>query len=123
MLLPVDDDYYTDNSTIQTSWRLVHDQPDLLQRFVDATIEGWYRYLYDDNARTNALIKADNGDMADDRLAFGLRTMQKHGLVYLGYARSMGIRRRWQGGRWGNSTRRRWAGHITAFPRLIGEIP
>jgi NitT/TauT family transport system substrate-binding protein len=120
VLLPADDVYYTYNSTIQTSWRLVHEQPDLLQRFVDATIEGWYRYLYDDNARTNALIKADNGDMADDRLAFGLRAMQKHGLVDSGYALSMGIGAM-AGGRWGNfykATLGRSYHGLPAFDRL-----
>ena len=50
VLLPANDVYYTYNGTVQTSSRLVHDQPELVQRFVDATIEGWYRYLYDDNA-------------------------------------------------------------------------
>ena len=37
----------------------------MVQRFVDASIIGWYNYLYGDNARANALIKRDNPEMSD----------------------------------------------------------
>ncbi len=29
-----------------------------MQRFVDASFVGWYTYIYGDNAKGNALIKA-----------------------------------------------------------------
>ena len=41
--------YDTYSTTIETSQKLVDENPDLVQRFVNATIEGWYNYLYGDN--------------------------------------------------------------------------
>ena len=43
----------------------MREKPDLVQRFVDASIEGWYSYLYGDPAPANALIKRDNPEMTD----------------------------------------------------------
>jgi NitT/TauT family transport system substrate-binding protein len=102
VILPANDTYCTYPALIQTSWQLVRENPDLVQRFVDATIEGWYRYLYDDNARADALIKAANAEMTDDRLASALGAMKRHGLVDSGDALMMGVGAM-NGGRWVNS--------------------
>ena len=51
VLLMADYGYDTYSTTIETSQKLVDENPDLVQRFVDATIEGWYNYLYGDNAQ------------------------------------------------------------------------
>ena len=59
-------------SLIQTSDKLAQEKPDLVQRFVDASIEGWYSYLYGDPAPGNALIKKDNPEMTDALLAYGI---------------------------------------------------
>ena len=37
-------------------WKLVDEKPDVVQRFVNGTIEGWYSYLYGDATPANALI-------------------------------------------------------------------
>ena len=50
-------------------------RPDLVQAFVDATIEGWTSYLYGDPKPGNAMIRKNNPDMTDDQLAFGLALM------------------------------------------------
>ena len=58
--------------------------------------------------------------MAEDRLAFALRTMKKHGLVDSGYALSMGIGAM-DGGQWGNfykATLGRPYHGLPAFDRL-----
>ena len=101
VLLPANDVYYTYNGTVQATSRLVHDDPELVQRFVDATIEGWYRYLYAEDAGANALIKAANTAMTDDRLAHRLTMIKKHGLVDSSHALSMGIGAM-DGGHWVN---------------------
>src|SRR3984885_2762769 len=44
-LLMADNGYATYGALIQTSLKLVNDKPDLVQRFVNASIEGWYSYL------------------------------------------------------------------------------
>ncbi len=63
---------------------------DVLQRFVQATAEGWKSYLVDPSPG-NALIKKDNPQMPDDLLAFGLEKMKAYGLVAGGDAVKQGI--------------------------------
>ena len=42
------------STLIETRLDLIDRKPDLVQRFVDASIIGWYNYLYGDNAAANA---------------------------------------------------------------------
>ena len=46
-----------------------------MQRFVNATIEGWAAYMKGGpgNAAANALIKKDNPDMDDEKIAYASR--------------------------------------------------
>ncbi len=85
---------------IQTSKKLVAEKPDLVQRFIDASIEGWYSYLYGDPAPANALIKKDNPEESDALLAFGHDKLKQYGIVDSGDAKTMGI---------GAMTEARWA--------------
>src|SRR5208283_4651890 len=58
VFLLADDAGYPSYATLmETSTTLVASNPDLVQRMVDATIEGWYSYLYEDPSPANALIK------------------------------------------------------------------
>ena len=41
-----------------------------MQRFVDASIIGWYNYLYGNNVAANDLIKKHNPEMTDALLAY-----------------------------------------------------
>lgn len=91
VLLMADAGYDTYSTTIETSWKLVRENPDLVQRFVDATAEGWYAYLYGDPAKANALIKADNPEMTDDQIAFSIKAMKDYGIVDSGDALTKGI--------------------------------
>src|SRR5712671_4158223 len=45
------------STLIETRRDLVEQKPDLVQRFVDASIVGWYNYLYGDNKPANAAIR------------------------------------------------------------------
>ncbi|MBM3487545.1 MAG: ABC transporter substrate-binding protein [Alphaproteobacteria bacterium] len=76
---------------IQTSQRLVRERRDLVQRFVDASIEGWYSYLYRDPSPGNALIKKDNPEMTDALIAYGIARMKDRGIVDSGDAETMGV--------------------------------
>ncbi|HLI10750.1 MAG TPA: ABC transporter substrate-binding protein [Alphaproteobacteria bacterium] len=76
---------------VTTSARLIKQNPDLVQRFVDATIEGWYSYLYGDPSPANALIKKENPEMTDDLIANGIAKMKQYGIVDSGDARKDGI--------------------------------
>ena len=52
-----------------------------MQRFVDASIIGWYNYLYGDNAPGNAMIKKLNPEMTDELLAYSVAKMKEYGIV------------------------------------------
>ncbi len=69
----------------------MREKPDLVQRFVDASIEGWYSYLYGDPAPANELIKRDNPEMTDALLAYGIAKIKEYGIVDSGNAKTNGI--------------------------------
>lgn len=88
----LDDEGYSSYSTmITTQVSLVEENPDLVQRFVDASIVGWYNYLYGDNAAANELIKADNPEMTDGQLAYSLEKLKEFGIIESGEALEAGI--------------------------------
>ncbi len=91
VLLIADAGYSSYSSLIETSQKLVHDNPGLVQRFVDASIEGWKSYLYGDPSPGNALIKRDNPEMTDALLAYGIAKIKKYGIVDSGDAKKDGI--------------------------------
>ena len=91
VLLLADAGYASYGSLIQTSDKLVQEKPDLVQSFVDASIEGWYSYLYGDPAPANALIKRDNPEMTDALLAYGIAKIKEYGIVDSGDAKTKGI--------------------------------
>jgi NitT/TauT family transport system substrate-binding protein len=89
--LLADNGYRTYSTTIEVSQKLIDEKPDLVQRFVDASILGWKDYLYGNPAPGNALIKKDNPDMTDDQIAFSIEAMKKYGIVDSGDAKTLGI--------------------------------
>lgn len=91
VMLLADAGYGSYGALIQTSDRLVRDKLDLVQRFVNASIEGWYDYLYGDPGPGNALIKRDNPEMNDALIAYGIDKMKQHGIVDSGEAKQNGI--------------------------------
>lgn len=91
VMLLADSGYASYSSVIMTGTKRVQDQPQLVQRFVDASIAGWISYLTSDPAPANALIKKDNPDMTDDLLAFGRGKLIEHGMITSGDAADKGI--------------------------------
>jgi NitT/TauT family transport system substrate-binding protein len=91
VLLIADAGYASYGSIIQTSAKLAHDNPDLVQRFVNASIDGWYSYLYGDPAPGNALIEKDNPEMNDALIAYGVGKIKEYGIVDSGDAKKDGI--------------------------------
>jgi NitT/TauT family transport system substrate-binding protein len=92
VVLPLPDAGYLGYANIiTTSMKLVHEHPDLAQRFIDASIEGWYTYLYSDPSPGNALIVQANPDMTPDLIDFARKTMIEHGTVDSGDTRTLGI--------------------------------
>jgi NitT/TauT family transport system substrate-binding protein len=91
VMLLADAGYTSYGALIETSQKLARDKPDLVQRFIDASIEGWYSYLYGDPAPGNALIKRDNPEMTDALIAYGIDKMKQSGVVDSGDAKTNGI--------------------------------
>ncbi len=79
------------STLIETRRDLVEKNPGLVQRFVDASIIGWTNYLYGDNKAANDLIKRDNPDMDDARIAYSIAKMKEYGIVDSGDALKFGI--------------------------------
>ena len=86
IFLLADHGFDTYSTLIETRRELVEKKPDLVQRFVDASIIGWYNYLYGDNTAANALIKRHNPEMTDALLAYSIDKMKEYGIVDSGDA-------------------------------------
>jgi NitT/TauT family transport system substrate-binding protein len=71
--------------------RLIAEKPDVVRRFVEASIEGWYAYLYGDSAPANARIKRDNPEMTDGQIAYSIAKMKEYGIVDSGDTATLGI--------------------------------
>jgi NitT/TauT family transport system substrate-binding protein len=86
-----DQGYSTYATTIEARRDTVERNPDLVQRFVDASAIGWYHYLYGDNSKANAAIKKDNPDITDDQIAYSVGKIKEYGIVDSGDTLTMGI--------------------------------
>ena len=79
------------STLIETRRDLVEKNPDLVQRFVDASMIGWYNYIYGDNRPGNDLIKKQNPEMTDALLTYSIAKMKEFGIVDSGDSIKLGI--------------------------------
>jgi NitT/TauT family transport system substrate-binding protein len=86
-------------SLIATSDKNIDTRADLVKRFVDASVEGWYSYLNGDPSPANRLIKQANPEMTDALIAYGRGSLIQHGILTSGDAAKHGI---------GTMTKARW---------------
>lgn len=91
VLLLADYGFNTYSTLIETRREVVDKKPDLVQRFVDASVIGWYNYLYGDNSAANAMIKKLNPEMTDELLAYSVASMKQYGIVDSGGSLKDGI--------------------------------
>ncbi len=91
VFLIADAGYGSYSTMITTTQQMIETKPDVVQRFVDASIEGWYNYLYGDNKAANDLIKKDNPEMTDGQIAYSIAKMKEYGIVESGDAAEKGI--------------------------------
>ncbi len=82
-------DTYATIVAVPNSW--IKTKPKVVQDFVNASIDGWYSYMYGDPWPANALIKKDNPEMTDDTIAYSIETMKKYGIVDSGDSLKEGI--------------------------------
>lgn len=105
--LLADQGYQPYSTTIEVMRPWYEENKDVAQRFVDASIIGWYNYLYGDNAAANELIKADNPEMTDEAIAYSIAKMKEYGIAVSGDAETKGI---------GCMTDERWKTH---YDRMV----
>jgi len=79
------------SSILLASPKMVKDKPDVVQRFVDATAQGWQSYLHGDPAPANALIQKQNPDMSAEKLAYAIDAIRKYGIVETAETKALGI--------------------------------
>jgi len=91
VLLLADYGFNAYSTLIETRAALIDKKPDLVQRFVDASIVGWYNYLYGNNAPANAMIKKLNPEMTDELLTYSVAKMKEYGIVDSGDSLRNGI--------------------------------
>jgi NitT/TauT family transport system substrate-binding protein len=100
VLLVADAGFQGYSSLIATSDKNIEQNPDLVQRFVNASIQGFYSYLNGDPTPGNALILKENPEMTQALLDYGRASMKAHGILESGDASKLGI---------GAMTAERWA--------------
>jgi len=91
VFLLADQGFNAYSTLIETRRDLVEKRPDVVQRFVDASIIGWANYLYGDNKAANALIRRNNPEMTDELLAYSIAKMKEYGIVDSGDTATLGI--------------------------------
>jgi NitT/TauT family transport system substrate-binding protein len=91
IILLADYGFNTYSTLIETRRELVDKKPDLVQRFVNASLIGWYNYLYGDNAAANEMIRKLNPEMTDELIAYSIAKMKEYGIVDSGDALRDGI--------------------------------
>jgi len=89
--LLADHGFSTYSTLIEAREETVRARPELVQRFVDASIIGWVNYLYGNRRAGDALILRDNPDMRPETIAGSVALMKELGIVDSGDAHTLGI--------------------------------
>jgi NitT/TauT family transport system substrate-binding protein len=100
VMLVADGGFKGYSSLIATSDKLIAQNPDLVQRFINASILGWVAYLNGDPSPGNALILKENPEMTQPLLDYGRSALKTNGILQSGDAAKLGI---------GAMTAERWA--------------
>lgn len=89
--LLADHGFSTYSTLIETRAVTARERPDLVQRFVDASIAGWRSYLHGDRAAANARMLADNPELTIEELEASVALMKAQGILESGDAAEHGI--------------------------------
>jgi NitT/TauT family transport system substrate-binding protein len=79
------------STTIVCMEKTIKERPKAVAAFVKASMEGWKKYLTGDPSAANALIKKDNPNMTDDKIANAIALLKSTGMVFGGDAAKMGV--------------------------------
>jgi len=89
--LLADHGFSTYSTVIETRTETVAKRPELVQRFVDASILGWVHYLYGDRRLANAAMRRDNPEMTEAEIEASVALMKSQGIVDSGESLETGI--------------------------------
>lgn len=89
--LLADHGFSTYSTLIEATRDTVVNRPELVQRFVDASITGWARYLAGDRKAANARMMKDNPEMTEAEIEASVALMKSLGIVDSGDAKTLGI--------------------------------
>jgi NitT/TauT family transport system substrate-binding protein len=89
--LLADHGFSTYSTLIEARADTVKNRPELVQRFVDASILGWVNYLYGDRKAANASMMKDNPEMTEAEMEASVALMKQQGIVDSGEAATAGI--------------------------------
>lgn len=80
------------SNLIEARRDMIEKNPELIQKFIDASAIGWYQYLYGgDRNAAYALIKNDNPEMTDAKLDLEVAKLQELQMIDSGDALVKGI--------------------------------
>jgi NitT/TauT family transport system substrate-binding protein len=99
VFLLADYGYSSYSELLMCSKKMVMEHPDVVKRFVDASIKGYATFLHGPHDKAVALIKKDNPDYTDKAAAEAIEAMNGSGLLESGSAKELGI---------GSMTNERW---------------
>jgi NitT/TauT family transport system substrate-binding protein len=91
VFLLADYGYSSYSELLMCSKKMVAEHPDVVKRFVDASIKGYTTFLHGPHDKAVALIKKDNPDYTDKAAAEATEAMIASGLLESGSAKELGI--------------------------------
>lgn len=89
-LLLADDGYPPYTQAMTTTQKTVAERPEMVARFVKATIEGWKSFM-ENPAPAIEVIKKENPNMTDGQIAYGMQKLRDLKVVSGGDAATLGI--------------------------------
>ena len=91
VILIADHGYLDYNNLVIAQSKLVREKPQVVQAFLEASIEGWYSYLYGDPKPANDLILKENKEMTQALLDSCIALTKQYGIVDSGDAATLGV--------------------------------
>ena len=91
VFLLADYGYASYSELLMCSKKMVQEHPDIVQKFVDASIRGYATFLHGPHAKALALIQKDNPDYTEKAANDGIAAMLENGVLESGSAKTMGI--------------------------------
>ena len=81
VFLLADYGYPSYGAMVLASSNVLKNNPEIVKAFIDASIEGWRQYIYDDPSLGNELIMLENNEMKEDILLQAIKKIRNYELV------------------------------------------